>query len=364
MPATAHPMTRRTVIHVMGFGAEEINEGLVVEPAQLMDFPQTWPVTWIRVQGLEEAERLRTLGRILGLHPLIIEDTLGSHIRSKLDDYGEYVFLSVPHTRRELPLEPQQVLIVVSRRFVVTFEEEPIERLDALWEQVRQPQSPARHAGTDYLAYQLTDTLVRSSLPALDAVGDLLDALEDEVFFTSSNSIMADLQALRHDLFLLRRALWPMRDVVNSLLRHELVRQESHFYFLDCSDHVLQAVELIDSYRDQASGVAGVFLSTGSHRLNEVMKILTMISTIFIPLSFIASIYGMNFNPEASPWNQPELNWYWGYPGALGIMATIVVVLLIYFRHKGWIGASPERQRPRVYGVRPHGSDHHLRGLK
>ena len=188
--------------------------------------------------------------------------------------------------------------------------------------------------------YALLDAIIDGYFPVLEHYGEKLAVLEDEALEYPQEDTVLRIQELKHDLLTLRRTTWPHRDAINHLLREEtpLVTQETRLFLRDVYDHAVQILDLIENYREVGSGLIDLYLSSMSNRMNDVMKVLTIIATIFIPLGFIAGLYGMNFNPESSPWNMPELGWYWGYPFALGVMSFVALLMLIQFRRKGWLG--------------------------
>ena len=195
-----------------------------------------------------------------------------------------------------------------------------------------------RRSGPDYLAYALIDAMIDEFFPVLEHFGERIEALEDALVETPAPEVLRSIHAVKRELLSLRRAAWPQRDLLNALLREdsELIRPETKVFLRDPYDHVVQAMDMIETFRELSSGMIDVYLSSLSNRMNEVMKVLTVISTIFIPLTFIAGIYGMNFDTEVSPWNMPELEWYYGYPLSLALMAAVAAGLVLFFRRRGW----------------------------
>jgi magnesium transporter len=224
--------------------------------------------------------------------------------------------------------------------FVVTFQEKPGDCFGNVRQRLRAGKGLLRKSGPDYLAYALLDAVVDGYFPVLEVYGERLEHLEDQIVADMPADCLLRIHDLRRDLLTLRRAVWPLREAINTLLRDaETIQKETRLYLNDCYDHTVQIMDLVETYREIASGLMEVYLSSMGNRLNEVMKMLTIIATIFIPLTFIAGIYGMNFDTEASPWNMPELEWAYGYPACLLFMATIAGILLAYFRRRGWIGS-------------------------
>jgi magnesium transporter len=231
---------------------------------------------------------------------------------------------------------------------VITFEEYPGDPFEPVRERLRNGRGKLRHCGTDYLAYSLLDALIDQYFVLAEALDERLERLDDEVFASGSRGdVGPHIHRLKTDLLSFRRAVWPLKEVLAALRRGEfaLIHGETQPYLRDCHDHIVHMLDMIENYREITTGLMDAYLSSINNRLNEIMKVLTMIATIFIPLSFVAGIYGMNFNPDASPFNMPELGWYWGYPFALGIMAVIAAGLLWFFQRKGWLRRRKRRQQ-------------------
>jgi len=245
-------------------------------------------------------------------------------------------------TGHDEALTTEQLSIFLGRNYVLTFQEEPGDCFDAVRDRIAKGGGRIRNCGPDYLAYALIDAFIDDYFPVLERYGEKLEALESEVITRADNQLIAHIHQVKRDLLVLRRAIWPLREAINSLIRDPtpLISDETRIYFRDCHDHAVQLIDLLENYREIASSLVEVYLSSVSNRLNEIMKVLTIFTVVFIPLNFIASIYGMNFNPEKSAWNMPEVNWIYGYPFTLGLMATVALSMLIYFRKKKWIGSA------------------------
>jgi magnesium transporter len=242
----------------------------------------------------------------------------------------------------------EQVSFVLGRDFLVTFQEEPEwDSFEPVRDRIRRGTGSIRRQGADYLAYALLDTIVDSFFPVLEELGEALEELENEVVENPTQATIEKIYRMRRGLMKLRRYIWPQRNVINSLIRDsdDLISQEVKVYLQDVYDHIVQVVDILENYRETASSLMDVYLSSISNRMNEVMKLLTVISSIFIPLTFIAGVYGMNFNPEKSPWNMPELEWPWGYVACLGVMGAIALLQVIFFWRRGWFkNFSPTRR--------------------
>jgi magnesium transporter len=244
-------------------------------------------------------------------------------------------------------LQTEQVSLFLGERFVLTFQEKPGDCLDCVRDRIRSGTGRIRQAGPDYLAYAVLDAVIDNFFPVLEGAGEYLEELEATVLSNPDEGTVSKIHGIKRQLLRLRRAVWPQREALNSMLREgtSLIAEDTKVYLRDSYDHTIQIIDLLENYREIASGLMDVYLSSVSNRMNEVMKVLTIFAAIFIPLTFIAGIYGMNFDPERSPWNMPELDWYLGYPFALGLMAAVGVGMLVYFRHKGWIGSRRPKGR-------------------
>ncbi len=291
---------------------------------------------WVNVDGFGDAGVLTELARLFDLHSLALEDVVNLGQRAHVDAYGDSLLIIARMPETEGVTE--QLTIFLTPRGVVTFQERAGDCFDPVRERIRRGGSRIRPGGHDYLAYALLDATVDAYFPVLDAWHERLEALEEAVFSRSSSETLAQLHQARHELRELRRAIWPHRDALAELQHTAtpLLREEARIYLRDCYDHAIRLVEMVDVLREACADLVNAYLSMISNRMNEVMKVLTIIATIFIPLSFVAGVYGMNFDPDASPWNMPELRWFLGYPFSLGVMTLVALVLLTFIWRKGW----------------------------
>ena len=242
---------------------------------------------------------------------------------------------------KDQSLETEQLCLFLGPGFVVTFQELPgWDCLSVVRDRIRKAQPVIRRSGADYLAYSLLDALVDHYFPILELLGDHLEEIEDRIVAMGQQSEIAQVHHTKRELLLLRRIVWPLRDVFNTLAREQVpeITAETRLYLRDCYDHTVRIIDLTETYREICSDLMDLYLSSVSYRLNEVMKVLTVISALFIPLTFVSSIYGMNFKTEVSPWNMPELDWIYGYPFFWAVIVVIAVVQLVFFYRKGWIG--------------------------
>jgi len=332
------PQAQPPRIRAMAFGAEACQEVEIRSPDELRSLLERWPVTWVNVDGVAHAPTLEALGQLFGIHRLALEDVINTDQRAKVESFAEHVFLVARAPSATLAQHLEQHSLFVGRNWVLTFQEQEGDNFDLVRQRLRAAGSRIRCSGPGYLAYALLDAIVDSYFPVLDAVGTRLEALEDVVLEGPERETPHAIQAVKKELAALRRAVWPHRDALAALQRETgRFDAETLIHLRDCQDHVVRIVELLELYRETCSDLMNVHLSGLSNRMNEVMKVLTIIATIFIPLGFVAGVYGMNFDRSVSAWNMPELGWVWGYPFALGLMLAVALGLLWFFRRKGWL---------------------------
>jgi magnesium transporter len=332
------PNAPKPVIRVLAYGPDGFEEKEIHRPAKLTAFLQKWPVTWVNVTGLGDATVIEKIGEVFGLHRLALEDVVHVDQRPKVDEYEGHVFV-VSRMPGQDRAGTEQVSLFAGKGFVLTFQEREGDCFEGVRDRIRAGRKRLAESGPDYLTYALLDSLIDSYFPVVEKLGERLEQTEGDVVERPSATTVAEIQQVKSVLVSLRRAISPHRDVINGLLRGQsgFFEESVHIYLRDCNDHVLQIVDLVESYREICSDLVNLYLSSVSNRMNEVMKVLTVIATIFIPLSFIAGLYGMNFDPGVSPFNMPELSWYWGYPFALGLMLLVGIGFVVYLRFKKWI---------------------------
>lgn len=340
-PGTLHiPQgARPTVIQAIAYHGSDFIEKELERPDDVEQLLAEWPVVWLNVAGLGDADAIARLGEIFKLHPLALEDVTHLRQRAKVEQYGERLFIVARMAECNQALDTEQLSMFVGEKFVLTFIEDPGDCFEGVRSHLRGG-GRLREAGPGYLAYSLLDAVVDSYFPVIESYAERLDRLEDRVIVRPSRRAISEIHAAKHDLRSFRRVVWPLREAVNSLVRDPspLIDDETRVHLRDCYDHLVQIIDLVETYRELCSDLTDLYLSSLSNRMNEVMKVLTIIATIFMPLGFITGLYGMNFHTDLSPWNMPELHWRYGYPFALGLMAMTVLAMLWYFRRKGWIG--------------------------
>ncbi|MGB8332578.1 MAG: magnesium/cobalt transporter CorA [Polyangiales bacterium] len=320
-------------------------------------------VSWINIDGIGDSETFSQLGEIFGLHALALEDVVNLHQRPKFEAYGDtdFIVLRMPSLSPHLDLE--QVSMFVGDGFLITIQEKQGDCFDGLRDRIRTSKGRVRRRGAAYLAYTVLDSIVETFYPVVETYTERLEELEVRVLATATDNIVPELHAIRHDLRALRRAVAPTREVLGAMARADGsdAHDDTHVFLRDCQDHAVQLMEALDTNRELASSLMDLHLSNVSMRMNEVMKVLTIIATIFIPLGFIAGVYGMNFDAQESAWNMPELRWRYGYPFALGVMAVTAIGLVFFFRSKGWLGArNPEHGPKRSVASEPGPRSHDL----
>jgi len=297
------------------------------------------PVVWVDVVGLADSQTIRRMGELFGLHPLALEDAVNTHQRPKVEDYGDRVFIvaRMPTTPGE-DLALEQVSLFVGPGFVITIQESSGDCLDPVRERIRRAGGRIRSEGPAYLAYSILDAIVDHYYPLVESYGARLEAIEHSVLERLDQHAIGEIYGIRHDLHTLRRIVWPAREAMERLSRLELgpIDTGTSLFFRDAADHLAQIADAVMGLQELSASLMEMHLAVTSNRMNEVMKVLTLIATIFIPLSFVTGIWGMNFDPDASPWNMPELAWRYGYPMALGVMGLIVTAMVTYFRRRDW----------------------------
>jgi magnesium transporter len=354
----ADPASPRPRIRAIAYG-EASAESIDIETPEALDgVVGHRPVTWIDVQGLGDTDVLTALGRLFNLHMLALEDVVNVHQRPKVEEYEDHLFVCtrMPQTedgRHLVPLKTEQVSIFLGRNFILTFQERPGDCFDQVRRRITENRGRIRKSGPDYLLYALLDAVTDAFFPVLEQDGERLEALEAEAMNDAADDINARIHRLKRELLAVRRCVWPQREMLNVLIRDDsaLVSDQTRVFLRDCFDHTIQLMDLLETYREVASDLVDIHLSTVSKRLNEVMMVLTIIATIFMPLTVIVGIYGMNFDTEASPWNMPELRWAYGYPFALGLMLAVAGGMLLWFRRRGWLGRLGRHRRKRGGGA-------------
>ncbi len=316
----------------MCYGPNGLHEQPIEAVNELRGILGRWSMIWIDVAGLKDTNKVMQLGELLQLHPLALEDAVHVHQRAKVDAFQDHLFIAARMCNPGEGHATEQVSFFLKQGILLTFQERIGDCWDPVRERIRQSRGNLRNSGVDYLAYALLDSVIDSYFPAIDAIGNQLEDYDEQLAQPENQSRFVGLHEVRHQLLGLRRAIRPHRDMINELIRDDLspFTLETKVFLRDCFDHVIQLLDLVDTYRELTADLREFQMSLVSQRMNEIMKVLTVISTIFMPLSFIAGVYGMNFD------KMPELHWEHGYFFALALMASSAFGMLWFFRRKGW----------------------------
>jgi magnesium transporter len=337
---TVHQDTVQLEVKLLltAFNTTELIELELSKPEDIIPYLQKYPMIWLSVYGLGDLAKLEIISSIFKLHSLAMEDVVNTHQRPKIEEYNDVMFCI---TRMpcfiDNQLDLEQISIFWSNNFVITFNERTGDYFESLRARVRKTSKRLNFMRSEYLAYAVVDTIVDSFFPILEIYGLRLDDIEENAIINPSRQIIINIHDYKNDLSALRRAMWSQREALRNFSEATKVSDaEMKFFIRDCEDHAIQLIDILESYRERTSGLMDIYLSAVNNRMNEIMKVLTIMATIFMPIGVVAGIYGMNFD-RSHPWNMPELSWPYGYEYALSLMATIAIILLIYFKRRGWL---------------------------
>ncbi|MFO7704213.1 MAG: magnesium/cobalt transporter CorA [Halopseudomonas sp.] len=328
------PRADQPAIRVIEYDQHEISDRLI-QAAGDYAVRSGDHVAWLNVDGVHQVEVIEALGRAFNLHPLVMEDILSIDQRPKVEDYEGYLYLVMRVLRYDVTsheIQSEQLSLILGERFLLSLQELPGGIFDGIRRRLQEGRQ-IRSMQADYLAYALLDAVVDQYFLALEHLGDRIEALEDELIERPQPSTLTQIHHYRREMLMLRKAVWPLREVLNRLSRDEspLISAETRVFLRDVHDHTIHVMDTIDTLRELLVGMLDLYLSSVSNRMNEVMKVLTIIATLFMPLTFIAGVYGMNFK------FMPELDWRWGYPAVMLVMLGISIGLLVAFRRRKWI---------------------------
>jgi magnesium transporter len=323
-------------ITVIDYDEQHVQEKQVASIEECFPFSATPTVTWINVDGLHDVSVIEKLGKAFDLHPLIMEDILSTAQRPKFEDYEKNIFIvlrMLSFSDDHQMVETEQVSLIMGPNFVLSFQERVGDVFDFVRDRIRNAKGRVRKLGADFLAYSLVDAIVDSYFVILEKLGEKIEDLEEELVSDPDEKTVRRIHSLKREIITLRRSIWPLRELVNGLQRSEspLITKPTSVYLRDVYDHTIQIIDTIESFRDMVSGMLDIYLSSVSNRMNAVMKVLTIIATLFIPLTFIAGVYGMNFE------YMPELKWRYGYAAIWAVMVLVASIMLLYFRKKKWL---------------------------
>jgi magnesium transporter len=341
IPGEAVHVGRKKVEHalisVIRYDEHQIQEQRIESVVECPQIADQEFITWINIDGLHQVELLEQFGERFGLHPLVIEDILNTDQRPKLEDYDEYLFIvlkSLYHSKVERDeAEIEQISLVLGPSYVLSFQERAGDEFGPVRDRIRNNKGRVRKMGADYLAYALIDLIVDTYFIVLERLGERMETLEEELVTAPTSETLQAIHQLKREMIFTRKSTWPLREVIGALERGEspLIQGTTGVYLRDVYDHTIQVIDAVETYRDMLSGMLDIYLSSISNRMNEVMKVLTIIATVFIPLTFIAGVYGMNFQ------HMPELAWPWAYPMVWLVMIVIAGAMLVYFQRKRWL---------------------------
>jgi len=328
--------TEAVRITYMDYDEQNIQEKQVASIEECFPFKSTPTVSWINIDGLHDVELMEKLGKEFELHPLILEDILNTGQRPKVEDFDKYIFVvlkMLSYNDEKQMVQSEQVSLVLGANYVISFQEAIGAVIEPIRERIRSAKGRIRKMGADYLMYALLDAVVDGYFAILEKLGERIESMEEELVSDPTQETLEQIHTLKKEMIFLRKSVWPLRELISGLERSEspLIKETTEVYLRDVYDHTIQVIDTVESFRDMVSGMLDIYLSSISNRMNAVMKVLTIIATIFIPLTFIAGVYGMNFR------YMPELERHWGYPLVLLVMGIVAIVMLIYFRRKRWL---------------------------
>jgi magnesium transporter len=327
----------KIVIRVLAYNSEKLIERELETVEECMEFKSQPDLNlWINVDGLDRIDIIDKLGRYFNIHPLTLEDVLNTGQRPKTEDYESYIYtvlkMMLLDTEKE-EIIVDQISIIIGSNYILSFQERQGDVFDLVRERFGNQASRLRKTGVDYLAYSLIDTVVDNYFLILEHFGDEIELLEEGLVIQPSPQTLRTIQKYKRDMITLRKSVWPLREMISGLQRVEsdLIKETTRIYLRDIYDHTIQVIDSVEDFRDILSSMLDIYLSSISYRMNDVMKVLTVIATIFIPLTFIAGVYGMNFE------YMPELKWHWGYPAVMLGMTFLGVSMFIYFKKRKWV---------------------------
>lgn len=304
---------------------------------ELLKYECSADMTWVHISGIHRVDIIEKIGAKFALHPLVLEDIVNTNQRPKLEENEDYIYIvlkMINYDEHKDKIDFEQISMIVGRNYILSFQENDNDTFQQIRDRVKKADSRIRTKDIDYLAYTMIDYVVDHYYVVLEYLGEKIETLEDRLLLDPGPDALTDIHQLKNEMLFVRKAIWPLREVINALARGDssLFHHDTLIYLRDVYDHIIQVFDAIEIYRDIVTGMIDIYLSSVSYKLNEVMKVLTIIATIFIPLTFIVGLYGMNFK------YMPELEWKWGYPAVLLFMSIVTIFMIAYFRKKKWIG--------------------------
>ncbi len=333
---TGDKKVEKVSIRLMEYDESDFRETELTDISQCSELLGTGTVKWISIAGIHQTDTIEKLGATFGIHPLALEDMVNVDQRPKIEDFDDYIFIVMKthhYDDATGEVSVEQVSLVVTRDCVITLQEKDDPIFDKIRDRIRTFKGKARKMGVDYLTYALIDAMVDSYFVILDKMGEDIEKLQNDLVDNPTPDTLGDIHRMKRNMLFVRRSVWPLREVIGALRKgeSELMGEQIDIYLMDVYDHTIQVIDTVETLRDMVSGMLDIYLSSMSNKMNEIMKVLTIIATIFIPLSFVAGVYGMNFK------EMPELDWSLGYPLVLIGMTAVGVAMLLWFRKKRWI---------------------------
>lgn len=331
---TGEIKSERIKISLIEYNENEFIEKEFYDLSECIENVKPDMVKWINVEGIHKTEVIEKIGKLYGIHSLTLEDIVHVDQRPKFEDYDTYVVAIMKMISFDKKVVAEQLSIVLMDNMVISFQEpHGGDAFDIIRQRLRQAKGRIRRCGADYLAYSLMDAVIDCYFHAIEKIGDTIEKIEDDIIESSNNETLIHLYELKREMIYLRKQVWPMRDMISNMVRSEtkLINPSTDIYLRDLQDHVTRVIDTVETYRDLLSGIMDIYLSTNANKMNEVMKVLTIMSSIFIPVTFIAGVYGMNFE------FMPELKSPYGYAITWAVMLTIMLGLIIYFKKKKWM---------------------------
>lgn len=323
-------------ITVMDYDKLTVNEKEIELIEDCFDYKNKPSITWINVDGLHDVELIQKLGNCYDIHPLVLEDIVDTDQRPKMEDLDQHIFFVLKMfyiDNKTDEIQSEQISLILGPNYVISFQEKVGDVFNSVRERIRKDKGRIRKMGSDYLVYSLIDSIIDNYFIILEKIGEKVENIEQDVVSNPEPRILQQIYNLKREMIYLRKSVWPLREVINNLIRGEskLISKSTHIYIRDLYDHAFQVIDTIETFRDVISGMLDIYMSSVSNKMNEVMKVLTIFAAIFIPLTFIVGVYGMNFQ------YMPELTMPWAYPAVWLVIILVGILLLVYFKHKRWM---------------------------
>ncbi|MDI6687060.1 MAG: magnesium/cobalt transporter CorA [Desulfobacterales bacterium] len=323
-------------ITLIDYDATQLKETELKEIEESFYLKDKASVTWINIDGIHQVDVIEKMGSNFGIHSLVLEDILNTDQRPKAQDFDDYIYIVLKmlyNDKEELKVKSEQISLILGKNFLITFQEIEGDVFSSVRDRIHRGKGRIRKMGCDYLTYALIDAIVDNYFIMLETFGEKIESLEEELLENPTPQTLQTIHNIKREMIFLRKQVWPIREIINGLLKwdSQLINESTDIYFKDVYDHTIQIIDTIESFRDVLSSMVDMYLSTISNKMNEVMKVLTIIATIFIPVTFIAGVYGMNFK------YMPELDWKWGYYGVWFIIASVIISMICYFKRKSWL---------------------------